>query len=216
MARRRTEQVDESDTSSDRKETDLTEEYAVDDSPDLRASRSQERDHTPDAYTTGYDEVADTRVGLITGAEGTATARQSRHNEGRHQSDGEHSTRESQRDKKRITQAFCSRLGVTEFQQQRAITAMGLMNLDRFGHQKRLTKVALVTIKVVVEYDRSSLVDPQTMGGDTSLIRLLNDDMFTTLLDQNNVSRSDVFSVSQLVKRELKKYGFFDKRIGMG
>lgn len=109
-------------------ETRITDRYLVDETPDFRPSRAQERDHTPDDYTTGYDPYGDTRVGI--GSAGGDATKLIRHNEGRHRSDGNHSAREATRDKKRITEAFCSRLGVTSYQQRRAVNAMISLNLD--------------------------------------------------------------------------------------
>lgn len=131
-------------------ESDERNRNVVNEEPDRQVSRDRERDHLPDAYTTGYDSFGNTRVG--TGSAGGDVTKLVRHNEGRHWSGGKHSAREAVRDKKRITQAFCSVLDVTPHQQREAVVAMGKMNLDRFGRQKRLEKVALVTIKVIVEW----------------------------------------------------------------
>lgn len=194
-------------------ETELhdTDRYTVDETPDLKPSRQQERDHRPDDYTTGYDPSGDTRVGI--GSAGGDVSKLIRHNEGRHRSDGNHSTREAARDKKRITQSFCSALDVTPYQQREAVAAMGRLNLDRFGHQKRLEKVALATIKVIVERDRfhqfrqTSVL--ATITDEMMPNRMLDDSQFCDLLDQYEVSRKDLYSVSQLVKRELKKRNHF-------
>lgn len=188
-----------------------TDQYLVDDIPEFKPSRQQIIDHLPDAYTTGYDPFGDTRVGIGSGGD---VNRLIRHNEGRHRSDGNHSTREAFRDKKRITQAFCSALDVTPYQQREAVAAMAKLNLDRMGRQKRLEKVALATIKVIVEWDRMHLfrqnVDLSSLDPDQFPERMIEDRMYCKLLDQFDVSRKDLFSVSQLVKRELKKLEHFE------
>lgn len=194
-------------------EEDATDEYIDDENPELRESRQQERDHTPNEFTTGYDATGDTRVGI--GNAGGDISDLVRHNEGRHRSDGDHSAREAARDKKRITEAFCSRLDLPPHQQREAIAAMSMLNLDRFGRQKRLAKVALGTIKVVVERDRyHRLADPENPAGmdDTRLRRMLSSDedkQYRDLLEEYDVSRDDLYSVEQLVKRELKKREYF-------
>jgi hypothetical protein len=89
---------------------------------------------------------------------------------------------------------------------------MTTMNLDRFGRQKRLSKVALATIKVVVEWDRFNRIPEEALpdlDADRLPPRMLEQDEFQTLLEEQEVSKSDLYSVSQLVKRELKKHDHF-------
>lgn len=201
---------DELDT-DDTANMDDTDHYIVDETPDLRRSRQQERDHKPDGYTTGYDPSGDTRVGI--GSAGGDATKLIRHNEGRHRSDGNHSAREAARDKKRITQSFCSTLDVTTYQQRETVTAMGRLNLDRFGHQKRLEKVALATIKVITERDRfhqfRQADDLANLTEEDLPPRMLEDDDYCDLLEQYEVSRKDLYSTSRLVKRELNKRNHF-------
>lgn len=196
---------------TDETETRDTDEYIVDETPEFAASEQQEYDHRPNEYTTGYDSFGDTRVGI--GSAGGDATKLVRHNEGRHQSDGNHSAREAARDKKRITQSFCSKIGVTPYQQREAVTAIGSLNLDRFGRQKRLEKVALGTIKVIVEWDRfhkyEQDVDLATLSEGDMPDRMLENREYCNLIDEFEVSRKDLFSVSQLVKRELKKQNHF-------
>jgi len=202
------EKIDESETTE--AEVESTDQYVVDDTPDIQASRQQERDHAPDAYTTGYDPSGDTRVGI-----GTASGdveRLVRHNEGRHRTDGNHSAREAARDKKRITQSFCSYLEVTPYQKREVLNAIGKLNLDRFGQQKRLEKVALAVIKVIVERDRFHRLkelDLSKLDNEKLPDRMTEDTNYCKLLDTYEVSRKDLYSVSQLVKRELQKCDHF-------
>jgi hypothetical protein len=202
------EKTNESETTE--AEFEETDQYVVDDTQELERSRQQERDHTPDAYTTGYDPSGGTRIGI-----GTASGnveRLVRHNEGRHRTDGNHSTREAARDKKRITQSFCSYLEVTPYQQREALSAMGKLNLDRFGQQKRLEKVALAVIKVIVEWDRFHRLkdmDLSNLDDDRMPDRMTDDSNYCGLLETYEVSRKDLYSVSQIVKRELQKCGHF-------
>lgn len=187
----------------------------VDDTPDLRPSRQQERDHTPDAYTVGYDATGDTRVGI--GTSNGDIDRLIRMNEGRHRSDGNHGAREAARDKKRITQSFCSRLDVTPYQQREAVSIMGQLNLDRFGQQKRL-EVALGVIRFVVNRDRQRLflngrapadVDLAAIDFDRYPPKLGEDETFQTFCEQYDFAPDDRYSISQLIKRELKRRDYF-------
>lgn len=193
-------------------------ERSVDDHPEMRTSRQRERDHQPDAITLGYDPFGETRVGI--GSANGDINRLVRHNEGRHQSDGDHSSREAARDKKRITQSLCSTLDVTRYQQQRAVSAMSTMNLDRFGQQKRIEKVALCTIAVVVDQSREQYfldgkepaeIDLNSVDSDEFPTKLDQESRFRTLCERLGLSRKDRYSISQLVKQELKRIGFFDR-----
>ncbi len=89
---------------------------------------------------------------------------------------------------------------------------MATMNLDRFGRQKRLSKVALATIKVLVEWDRSRRFPDEALSelDEEDLPKgLLQESDYRELLEQQEVSKADLYSVSQLVKRELKAASFF-------
>lgn len=198
--------------------TDQEQEQAVDEQPEMQASRQRERDHKPNAYTVGYDSFGETRVGI--GSGNGDINRLIRHNEGRHQSDGDHSSREAARDKKRLTQSMCSSLDMTQYQQQRAVSAMSEMNLDRFGQQKRIEKVALCTIAVVVDQDREQYfldrkepgeLDLSTVEPDEFPTKFARESDYRSLCRKLGLSRKDRYSVSQLVKRELKRIGFFDR-----
>lgn len=187
-----------------------TDRYLVDETPEQRPSGRRERDRVGDSFTVGYDELGDTRVGI--GSAGGDIEKLVRLNEGRHPSDGDHSVREAKRDKVRITQSFCSHLNLPQHQQQEAAAAMKKMNLDRFGRQKRLAKVALATIRVVVEWDRFHRnlgIEAKDVDEDNLPKRMLEEEAYRDLLEQQSVSTTDLYSVSQLVKRELKKHNHF-------
>jgi len=90
---------------------------------------------------------------------------------------------------------------------------MANLNLDRFGRQKRLEKVALATIKVAVERDRFQRAandDLSSLAEDDIPTRMLEESNYRDLLNHHDVSKSDLYSVSQLVKRELKKLNYFE------
>lgn len=193
-------------------------EELVDDQPEMKPSVQRRQDHQPDAYATGYDSFGETRIGI--GTANGDTERLIRQNEGRHRSDGNHSKREAERDKKRITQSFCSSLGVTPYRQQRSISAMGSMNLDRFGRQKRIEKVALCTIKVVVDRDREQHFLNGKAAADLDLSgvtpeqfpkKLEYNSQFQELCQQHDLPKDDRYSITQLVKREFKRIGYFER-----
>ncbi len=198
--------------------TDREDGQVVDEQPETQASRQRERDHRPEAYTVGYDSFGETRVGI--GSSNGDINRLIRHNEGRHQSNGDHSSREAARDKKRITQSLCSALNVTQYQQRRATSAMSELNLDRFGQQKRIEKVSLCAIAVIVDQDREQYflggkepaeLDLSTVSPDDFPTKLAQQSEFRSLRETLDISKKDRYSVSQLVKRELKRIGFFGR-----
>ncbi|WP_436903541.1 DNA-directed RNA polymerase subunit epsilon [Halovenus halobia] len=193
----------------------------IEETPKQVPSAQQLRDHQPDAYTTGYDSAGETRVGVGT-ADGKVE-RLVRLNEGRHHSDGDHSAREAARDKKRITESFCSSLDVTAYKQHRAVSAMSQMNLDRFGQQKRIEKVALCTIGIVVDRERRRWFlagqDPtdfdfSQVSADDFPDRCSQDTDFQDLCSENGLSEDDHYSITQLVKEELDRIGYFDRENG--
>lgn len=202
-------QTDEQTSETDRE---------VDEKSEMVPSAQQLRDHQPDAYTTGYDPFGETRVGI-----GTANGnieRLVRLNEGRHHSDGDHSAREAARDKKRITESLCSTLDVPSYQKRRTVSAMSQMNLDRFGQQKQIEKVALCTIGIVVDRERrryflqgndSTEVDLSEVGQQEFPKRFSQEKDFQDLCTQYGVTGDDHYSVTQLVKAELKRIGYFER-----
>lgn len=201
---------------ADEQPADQETEQEDDETPELVASEQRKQDHQPDAYPTGYDSFGKTRVGI-----GTANGdieRLIRLNEGRHHSDGDHSAREAARDKKRITESLCSALDLPSYQQHRAVAAMNQMNLDRFGQQKQIEKVALCTICLIVDRERTrhsvggndpSEVDLSGMPEQDYPRRFSEEQAYQDLCSQYGISDTDHYSVTQLVKRELKRIGYF-------
>ena len=201
---------------ADEQTADQETEREDDETPELVASEQRKQDHQPDAYPTGYDSFGKTRVGI-----GTANGdieRLIRLNEGRHHSDGDHSAREAARDKKRITESLCSALDLPSYQQHRAVAGMNQMNLDRFGQQKQIEKVALCTICLIVDRERTrhsvggndpSEVDLSSMPEQDYPRRFSKEQAYQDLCSQYGISDKDHYSVTQLVKRELKQIGYF-------
>ncbi|MGB9966320.1 DNA-directed RNA polymerase subunit epsilon [Halobacterium hubeiense] len=191
-----------------------------DEDTELRSSERRKSLHQPDAFTVGYDETGETRVGGAEVVEGSRRERLIRHHEGRHQSDGGHSTREAVRDKKRVTQSFCSVLDLPRYQQERAVAVMLQLNLDRFGRQKQLENVALGVIRVVVDFERRrhffggrepSAVD---LSGDALSeypSRLGEAEEYHELCEAHGISDSGRYKLGKYVKRELERIGYFEQ-----
>ena len=203
---------------TDEQSSETEADQEADSQPELVPSEQREYEHQPDAYSTGYDASGETRVGIGT-ADGDIE-RLIRLNEGRHHSDGDHSTREAARDKKRITESFCSYLDVTPYQQHRAVVAMTQMNLDRFGQQKQIEKVALCTICIIVDRERRRWFLDGNSPADIDLSNVEDGDFpdrcsqqgkFQTLCSQYGVSDADRYSVTRIVKRELKAIDYFER-----
>jgi hypothetical protein len=85
-----------------------------------------------ESYAVGYEPVGETSVGNASERNRhskfsrfrTPANQLSKLNEGRHPSDGALGARLARLDKKRITQAYCSRLNLTTFQRDEAIRAI--------------------------------------------------------------------------------------------
>jgi hypothetical protein len=128
-----------------------------------------------------------------------------RHERGTHRSSGDYSTRKSQYDKIRISTALCNSLDLNSYQTKEVSRIMAGLNLDRFGNQKRVEKVALAVIKVFVNRDRFERQQ------NLDAIRISQEPAFKQLMDDHEISGSDLYSVSQLVKKELKRRGYYDQ-----
>lgn len=161
----------------------------------LAASREDEpRDDTGYDYT-GFETPAATRIG-DEADDDPEVERLRKHHDGRHQSDGEHSARETERDKERFAQAICSTLPVTEQERQHVVTAVKSFNLDRFGNQKSITKVTLGTAAV--------LADEHYREGAVELDELVrHSEEFREIRDKHEITMSDLSTVKETVRELL-------------
>lgn len=130
--------------------------------------------------------------------------RLARLNEGRHSATGDLSTRTSKLDKIRITQAFCSTLDVPRHQMNEAARIMLLLDLNQFGNQKRLNRVALGVINVVVNWHRFQI----RQNPHANRINRTTD--FQKLMHANDVDESDLNSLRRITKRELRSMDYFN------
>jgi hypothetical protein len=166
-----------------------------------------------ESYAVGYEPVGQTSIGDASeryrhskfSRFRTPADRLAEHNEGRHPSDGSLSARLARLDKKRITQAYCSRLDVTQFQRDEAVRAMLLLNLDDFGQNKRIEKVALTVIRVIVNYNRfAHLQKPDAP-------RISETENFKQLAESVDLDKRTMRRLSRSIKEKLSAAGFFEK-----
>lgn len=168
-----------------------------------------------ESYAVGYEPVGETSIGDASERDRhskfsryrTPANRLSKLNEGRHPSDGTLGARLARLDKKRITQAYCSRLAVTSFQRDEAIRAMLLLDLDRFGQNKRIEMVALTVIRIVVNYNRFShlrKIEAQ---------RISETEDFNDLAERVDLDKRTMRRLSKSIKAQLRAADFFQKDV---
>ncbi|WP_256288286.1 hypothetical protein [Halobellus inordinatus] len=166
-----------------------------------------------ESYAVGYEPVGETSIGNASERYShskfsrfrTPADRLAEHNEGRHPSDGTLSARLARLDKKRITQAYCSRLDVTQFQRDEAVRAMLLLNLDDFGQNKRIEKVALTVIRVIVNYNRFAHLQK------TDAQRISETKDFKQLAESVELDKRTMRRLSRSIKENLSAAEFFEK-----
>jgi len=166
-----------------------------------------------ESYAVGYEPVGETSIGNAAERYShskfsrfrTPADRLAEHNEGRHPSDGTLSARLARLDKKRITQAYCSRLNLTQFQRDEAVRAMLLLNLDDFGQNKRIEKVALTVIRVIVNYNRFAHLQK------TDAQRISETEDFKKLAESVDLDKRTMRRLSRSIKENLSTAEFFEK-----
>lgn len=158
----------------------------------LDASR-EDNPRDDDGYDyTGFETPAATRIGDETDDD-PEIERLRKHHDGRHQSDGEHSARETERDKERVAQAICSALPLNRQEGEHVVAVIKSFNLDRFGNQKSITKVTLGVVAV--------LVDEHHREGAEELDQLVRrSEEFREIRDKHEISMSDLNTVKGIVR----------------
>jgi len=172
------------------------------DHPDSVSASSPElgEDDDRDAYTVGYDSSMATRIGDEGSNDGDAKRLRELH-EGRHRSDGQHSTREHHRDKKRIRQAICSSLPLTEREEEKVANVVEGIDFSRFGQHRALERVILGVVVVVVDEQRRQ-DDP-----DMDEFVLWSDE-FREICESLDISMSDLSSIKENVREALDSETF--------
>lgn len=116
-------------------------------------------------------------------------------NEGRHRSDGRFAVRQSQWDKKHVTQIFCSQLGLTRPQRDGVMDAMESLDFSKFGSQRAIETVALGVIRYVVNKDRVERNPDATW--------VSHEDQFKELMDDCDVSMSNLTTVKEVALEQI-------------
>ncbi|WP_276247555.1 hypothetical protein [Haladaptatus sp. YSMS36] len=166
-----------------------------------------------ESYVIGYEPVGATSIGTESERRWhtrlsyfrTPADRLSLLNEGRHPSDGTLGARLARLDKKRITQAYCSVLDVSRFQRDEAVRAMLLLNLDDFGQQKRIEKVALTVIRIIVNYNRFSHLKK------IEAERISESETFKRLAKEADLDKRTMTRLSKKIKQRLVAVEFFER-----
>jgi len=118
------------------------------------------------------------------------------HHEGRHRSDGEHSARETERDKERVAQSICSSLPLNPREKKHVVAAVKNLDLDQFGNQKSIPKVTLGVVAVIV--------DENYREGAEDLDQFVRrSEKFREVRDKHGISMSDLSTVKQIVRDTL-------------
>ncbi|GAD52081.1 DNA-directed RNA polymerase epsilon subunit [Halarchaeum acidiphilum MH1-52-1] len=95
-----------------------------------------------------------TQIGRARSPDADVSESLRRLHEERHPATEGHGARQHRLEKLRITHALCNDLGVTPWQRDRALGVMVDLDLTAFGSQRAIEKVALVTIRHVVDDER--------------------------------------------------------------
>lgn len=167
------------------------------------SSEDRDRDDDGHLYTAGYDSEAATRIGDETdGNEDVEKLR--RYHEGRHRSDGEHSAREAQRDKKRIAQAICASLPITDREGELVTEVMEQLDLSPFGSQRGIERVTLGVVAVIVDE-----IERDEFGPEREIVS--RQEEFKGLRKQHDVSMGDLTTIKEIVRNEMS-----EQRIALG
>ena len=146
-------------------------------------------------YSAGYDSHMATRIGDEEDRDDRVDRFRELH-EGRHSSDGSHSVRESYRDKKRIAQAICSALPLTNPECALVVNTVENIDMSLFGNQKGITRVTLGIVAVLI--DERGRDSPQCLEDLVS-----RSDKFRSLRERHEISMSDLTTVKGIVRGAL-------------
>jgi hypothetical protein len=144
---------------------------------------------------TGYDTEAATRIGRENAEQSEQIERFRELNEGRHQSDGNHSIREHQRDKDRLTDAICSSLPLSSLEREKVNSVVNQLDLEQFGYQKAIPRVILGTVAVVIDENHRDPVDFKDL--------ISRSDSFRSTCRAHDISMSDLNTIKQIVRSQL-------------
>ena len=75
---------------------------------------------------------------------------------------------------------------------------MADLDLDKFGNQKRIEKIALVVIRYIVERDRNK-------GADEYWYRITSNDRYVELMNEYGMDHGDLMRLGPKVREEIQK-----------
>ena len=150
-----------------------------------------------DAYSAGYDSPMATRIGDEGDGDDDAERLRQLHG-GRHHSDGDLATRQSQWDKTRIAEAICSDLPLADHERDKVISVVESLDFSTFGQQKGLEGVTMGVVAVVVdEYYRQH----EDAAGEIVSFT----DEYRQICSSFDVSMSDLGTIKDLVRESLEE-----------
>ncbi len=145
-------------------------------------------------FSAGYDSSMATRIGDEENFDPKAERLRELH-EGRHRSDGEHSVRESYRDKERLSQSICSVLPLASHERQKVISVVQQIDFSQLGSQKALIKAILGTVAVVIDERERDAESYEDLVSRT--------DEYRSICDSHEISMSDQSTVKSKVREAL-------------
>lgn len=151
--------------------------------------------HHEDAYSTGYDSAMATRIGDEGDGDDDAERLRQLH-DGRHHSDGDLPSRQSQWDKTRIAEAICSDLPLAKHEREKVVNVVESLDFSRFGQQKGLERVTLGVVAVVVDEHHRQHED---VAGEIVSFT----DEYRQICSSLDVSMSDLGTIKGLVREAL-------------
>lgn len=128
-------------------------------------------------------------------------------NRGSHHSDGELAKRQAEWDKERITHAMCNQVGLNDYQRDEAIRIMLALNLNKFGSQKAIEKVALLVIRYVFQRDQMAY----DWAEDS---RITENEQYCSYVEDVGWDMDDVIRLSKTLKQQLRELNWRDKFTG--
>lgn len=110
-------------------------------------------------------------------------------------------------DKKRVMQSLCNSLGLCKQNQDLCVRYIVNLDLDKFGNQKRLEKVALAIIKYVVEKTQAERIKNDPYAELSDWEPLSKDQKYQEIINRLELDRGNVMRVSQQFKKWVKNGG---------
>ncbi|WP_435098400.1 DNA-directed RNA polymerase subunit epsilon [Halarchaeum sp. P4] len=149
------------------------------------ARAAHQRDTTIGRW--GPTSPSATQIGRARSPEEDVSENLRRLHDERHPATEGHGARQHRLEKLRITHALCNDLDVTPWQRDRALGVMVDLDLTAFGSQRAIEKVALVTIRHVVDDERErylGLQDQEWLAGQSPERLEALYEQFTSITDE--------------------------------